>query len=43
MNDSGQCLDVSGQTTATKNIQLEQQPCGALGLASQTFTMTWVG
>ncbi|TFC36044.1 hypothetical protein E3O55_01045 [Cryobacterium sp. MDB1-18-2] len=43
VNDSGQCLDVSGQTTATNNIQLEQQPCGVLGLASQTFTMTWVG
>jgi hypothetical protein len=43
VNDSGQCLDVSGGTTATGNVQLEQQPCGVLGLASQTFTMTWVG
>ena len=43
VNDSGQCLDFSGGTTATGNIQLEQQPCGVLGLPSQTFTMTWVG
>lgn len=43
VNDSGQCLDTAGGTTPTGNVQLAQQPCGALGLATQTFTMTWVG